>query len=105
MSGFQSRLRKLDTEREDRMFASKTAALLLFAPCIIALAFGFFKVAVGVDSSDALVTASLLSLVCGSLDLIRKKIIRQDKAIQHLQERYEMLEHKAMAAKSYEGQE
>jgi len=68
------------------MFASKRQAYLVFAPCVIALGFAFFKIAIGVEASDAIVMASLLSLVCGSLGMNRAKIIRQDKAIQQLQE-------------------
>ena len=92
MSDSSNWLQKLEKERADRMFASKRQACLLFAPCVIALAYAFLKIAIGVDSSDALVMASLLSLVCGSLGLLRARIINHETVIQQLQERLEKLE-------------
>ena len=106
MCDFQNRLRKLESEREDRMFASKWAACFIYLPCLIALGHGFLLIVIDLSAaSHSIVMASLLGLVAASISTIREKIIRQDKALQQLQERYEMLEQRAQATESYEGQE
>ena len=86
MSNSQSRLQKLDAEREDRLFASKRWAFLLYAPCVIPLVAGFYSIAMGLEASNYIIMASMLSLVSGALDMFRRKVIRQDKAIKQLQE-------------------
>ena len=83
------------------MFASKRLAFIIWLPCLIALGHGCFVMVIDPsEASHSILMASLLSLVCGSLAMVRSKVIRQDKALQQLQERCEMLEQKSVAIKS-----
>ena len=69
-------------------FASKKLAFLIYTPCFIALGYSIFCAII--DSSTApyaIVLASVLTLVCSSINFLRKKIIQQDKTIQLLQEK------------------
>jgi len=60
----------------------------IYSPCFIALFFGIFSVIIDSGGSPYIVVlASSLSLVCCSIDFLRKKIIQQDKTIQLLQEK------------------
>lgn len=89
MSIHHSRSRKLESERADRMFASKRLACLLYAPCLIPLAGAFLLLRLeitGPTTTVYIAMASLLGLVSGFLDMFRRKIIRQDEAIKELQE-------------------
>ena len=90
MSIHHSRSRKLESERADRMFASKRLACLLYAPCLIPLAAGAFLLLAleitGPTTTVYIAMGSLLALVTGFLDMFRRKIIRQDEAIKELQE-------------------
>jgi len=72
---------------KDRYFASKRHAILIYSPCWIAIISAFIHIAMGLEATHYLITGSLLALVCGSLDSCRSKIMRQDQAIQQLQER------------------
>ena len=72
--------------------ASKKLVFFIYAPCFIAL--GFAILCAIIDSSTApyaIVLASMLTLVCNSIDLLRKKIIQQDKTIQLLQEKLDQV--------------
>jgi len=101
MSDFLNHLLKLDSKREDRWFASKRVAFYIYLPCLIALGHGLLMMAIDpVVGIPSLLMGSALSIVCGSICENREKIIRQDKALQQLQERYEMLEQKEVATKS-----
>ncbi len=85
MKNFTSRSEKELWESPEK-FASKKLVYLIYAPCFIALGLAIFSI----DSrtgSNAVVLASMLSLVCSSIDFLRKKIIQQDKTIQLLQEK------------------
>ena len=87
MSIYHSRSRKLESERADRMFASKQAACLIFLPCLIALGHGLIVMAINAgEAGQSLVMASLLGLVAGSISSNRRKILQQDKVIQQLEE-------------------
>ena len=73
---------------KDQYFASKRHTILIYSPTWITIIAAFIHIAMGlvVEATPYLVTGSLLALVCGSLDLCRNKIMRQDEAIQQLQE-------------------
>ena len=85
MKNFTSRFEKELLESPEK-FASKKLVFFIYTPCFIALGLAIFSI----DSrtgSNAVVLASMLSLVCSSIDFLRKKIIQQDKTIQLLQEK------------------
>ena len=71
-----------------KKIASKKLVFFIYAPCFIALCYAILCAII--DSStapNAIVLASTLTLVCNSIDFLRKKIIQQDKTIQLLQEK------------------
>jgi hypothetical protein len=69
-------------------FTSIKLVFLIYSPCFIALVFAMLCAIIDSRASSyAIVITSLLSLVCGSIDILRKKIIQQDKTIQLLQEK------------------
>jgi hypothetical protein len=69
-------------------FASKKLVFLIYAPCYIALFLAIsFYIIDSSGSHNAIALASMLTLVCNSIDFLRKKIIQQDKTIQLLQEK------------------
>jgi len=73
-------------------FASKKLVYLIYAPCFIALFFAISLVVI--DSSisyNAIALASMSTLVCSSIDFLRKKIIQQDKTIQLLQKKLDQV--------------
>ena len=73
-----------------KKFASKKQVFFIYSPCLIALGFAIFSVIIDSRTgSNAIVLASMLTLVCNSIDFLRKKIIQQDKTIQLLQEKLE----------------
>ena len=87
MKNFTSRSEKEFLENSEK-FASKKLVFFIYTPCFIAL--GFAILCAIIDSSTApyaIVLASMLTLVCNSIDFLRKKIIQQDKTIQSLQEK------------------
>jgi hypothetical protein len=87
MKNFTSKSEKELLESSEK-FASKKLVFFIYTPCFIAL--GFAILCAIIDSSTApyaIVLASMLPLVCNSIDLLRKKIIQQDKTIQLLQEK------------------
>ena len=87
MKNFTSRSEKEFFENP-KIFASKKLIFFIYTPCFIALGYAIFCAII--DSSTApyaIVLASVLTLVCNSIDFLRKKIIQQDKTIQLLHER------------------
>ena len=87
MKNFTSRSEKELLESPEK-FASKKMVFFIYSPCFIALCYAIFCAII--DSStapNAIVLASMLTLVCNSIDFLRKKIIQQDKTIQLLQEK------------------
>ena len=91
MKNFTSRSEKELLESPEK-FASKKLVFLIYTPCFIAL--GFAILCAIIDSStapNAIVLASMLTLVCNSIDFLRKKIIQQDKTIQLLQEKLDQV--------------
>ena len=91
MKNFTSRSEKELLESPEK-FASKKLVFFIYAPCFIAL--GFAILCAIIDSSTApyaIVLASMLPLVCNSIDFLRKKIIQQDKTIQLLQEKLDQV--------------
>jgi hypothetical protein len=87
MKNFTSSAEKELLESPEK-FASKKMIFFIYSPCFISLFYCFINFIT--DSStapNAIVLASMLSLVCGSIDFLRKKIIQQDKTIQLLQEK------------------
>lgn len=86
MSIYHSRSRKLESERADRMFASKRMAFFVHVPCLIALGHGFLVIAIDAGrATHSILMASLLGLVAGSISSNRQKILRQDEVIQQLE--------------------
>ena len=91
MDSFLDRRKRREASRLDEHFASKTFTCLLYTPGLIALAAGFLFIATGLSdaASPYLIAASLITLLSGSVDACRRKIIRQDEVIRELQERLE----------------
>ena len=91
MKNFTSKSEKELLESSEK-FASKKLVFFIYTPCFIAL--GFAILCAIIDSSTApyaIVLASMLTLVCNSIDFLRKKIIQQDKTIQSLQEKLDQV--------------
>ena len=91
MKNFTSRSEKEFLENPEK-FASKKQGFFIYFPCLIAL--GYAILCAIIDSStapNAIVLASMLTLVCNSIDFLRKKIIQQDKTIQLLQEKLDQV--------------
>jgi hypothetical protein len=91
MKNFTSKSEKELLESPEK-FASKKLAFFIYTPCFIAL--GFAILCAIIDSSTApyaIVLASMLPLVCNSIDFLRKKIIQQDKTIQLLKEKLDQV--------------
>ena len=91
MKNFTSKSEKELLESSEK-FASKKLVFFIYTPCFIAL--GFAILCAIIDSSTApyaIVLASMLPLVCNSIDFLRKKIIQQDKTIQLLQEKLDQV--------------
>ena len=88
MSSYNNWLRKLESERVDRAFASKQAVFLIWAPCYIALGNGLLWMAIdpGGETNYPLLMACLFGLVAASISSNRRKILQQDKVIQQLEE-------------------
>jgi hypothetical protein len=87
MKNFTSRSEKNLLE-SPKKFTSKKLVFFIYSPCYIALFFAIFSVIIDSRTSpNAIVLTSMLCLVCGSIDFLRKKIIQQDKTIQLLQEK------------------
>jgi predicted transporter len=87
MKNFTSRSENEFLENPEK-FASKKQVFFIYSPCLIALGFAIFSVIIDSRTgSNAIVLASMLTLVCNSIDFLRKKIIQQDKTIQLLQEK------------------
>jgi hypothetical protein len=87
MKNFTSRSEK-ELLESPKKFASKKLVFFIYTPCFIALCYAILCAII--DSSTApyaIVLASVLTLVCNSIDFLRKKIIQQDKTIQLLQEK------------------
>ena len=73
-------------------FASKKLVFLIYSPCFIALFYCFLNfISDSSTAPNAIVLASVLTLVCNSIDFLRKKIIQQDKTIQLLQEKLDQV--------------
>ena len=91
MNNYTSRSEKKLLESPET-FTSKKLVFFIYSPCFLALVFGIFSVSVNSGTSPyAIVLASLLSLVCCSIDFLCKKIIQQDKTMQLLQEKLDKL--------------
>ena len=91
MKNFTSRSEKELLESPEK-FASKKLVFFIYSPCFIALGFAIFSVIIDSRTgSNAIVLASMLTLVCNSIDFLRKKIIQQDKTIQLLQEKLDQV--------------
>ena len=91
MKNFTSKSEKELLESSEK-FASKKMVFFIYTPCFIAL--GYAILCAIIDSSTApyaIVLASMLPLVCNSIDFLRKKIIQQDKTIQLLQEKLDQV--------------
>ena len=91
MKNFTSKSEKELLESPEK-FASKKLVFFIYTPCFIALVFAILCAII--DSSTApyaIVLASMLTLVCNSIDFLRKKIIQQDKTIQSLQEKLDQV--------------
>jgi hypothetical protein len=87
MKNFTSKSEKELLESPEK-FASKKLIYFIYAPCFIALFFAIsFTIIDSSGSHNAIALASVLTLVCNSIDFLRKKIIQQDKTIQLLQEK------------------
>ena len=91
MKNFTSRSEKELLESPDK-FASKKLVFFIYTPCFIALFLAIsFVIFDSSKSYNAIVLASVLTLVCNSIDFLRKKIIQQDKTIQLLQEKLDQV--------------
>ena len=91
MKNFTSKSEKELLESPEK-FASKKLVFFIYTPCFIALVFAILLAII--DSSTApyaILLASMLPLVCNSIDFLRKKIIQQDKTIQSLQEKLDQV--------------
>jgi len=91
MKNFTSKSEKELLESPEK-FASKKLVFFIYTPCFIALVFAILLAII--DSSTApyaILLASMLPLVCNSIDFLRKKIIQQDKTIQLLQEKLDQV--------------
>jgi hypothetical protein len=91
MKNFTSRSEKEFLGNPEK-FASKKLVFFIYTPCFIAL---FLAISFAlIDSSksyNAIALVSVLTLVCNSIDFLRKKIIQQDKTIQILQEKLDQV--------------
>ena len=91
MKNFTSKSEKELLESPEK-FASKKLVFLIYAPCFIALFLAIsFAIIDSSGSHNAIALASMLTLVCSSIDFLRKKIIQQDKTIQLLQEKLDQV--------------
>jgi hypothetical protein len=91
MKNFTSRSEKELLESPEK-FSSKKLVFLIYAPCFIALFLAISLVVIDSSKSyNAIGLASVLTLVCNSIDFLRKKIIQQDKTIQLLQEKLDQV--------------
>ena len=91
MKNFTSRSEK-ELLESPKKFASKKLVFLIYAPCLIALFYSFINfISDSSTAPNAIVLASVLTLVCNSIDFLRKKIIQQDKTIQLLQEKLDQV--------------
>jgi hypothetical protein len=91
MKNFTSRSEKELLESPEK-FASKKLVFLIYTPCFIALFLAISFVIIDSSKSyNAIALASVLTLVCNSIDFLRKKIIQQDKTIQLLQEKLDQV--------------
>ena len=91
MKNFTSKSEKELLESPEK-FASKKMIFFIYSPCFIAIVFAILLAII--DSSTApyaILLASMLPLVCNSIDFLRKKIIQQDKTIQSLQEKLDQV--------------
>ena len=91
MKNFTSSSEKELLESPEK-FASKKLVFFIYTPCFIAIVFAILLAII--DSSTApyaILLASMLPLVCNSIDFLRKKIIQQDKTIQSLQEKLDQV--------------
>jgi len=91
MKNFTSKSEKELLESPEK-FASKKLVFFIYSPCFIAIVFAILLAII--DSSTApyaILLASMLPLVCNSIDFLRKKIIQQDKTIQSLQEKLDQV--------------
>ena len=91
MKNFTSKSEKELLESPEK-FASKKLVFFIYTPCFIAIVFAILLAII--DSSTApyaILLASMLPLVCNSIDFLRKKIIQQDKTIQSLQEKLDQV--------------
>ena len=91
MKNFTSSSEKELLESPEK-FASKKLVFFIYTPCFIAIVFAILLAII--DSSTApyaILLASMLPLVCNSIDFLRKKIIQQDKTIQLLQEKLDQV--------------
>jgi hypothetical protein len=87
MKNFTSRSEKELLESPEK-FASKKLVFFIYTPCFIALFLAIFILIIDSSkSANAIALASVLTLVCNSIDFLRKKIIQQDKTMQLLQEK------------------
>jgi hypothetical protein len=72
--------------------ASKKLVFFIYTPCLIALFLAIsFAIIDSSKSYNAIALASVLTLVCNSIDFLRKKIIQQDKTIQLLQQKLDQV--------------
>jgi hypothetical protein len=91
MKNFTSRSEKELLESPEK-FASKKLVFFIYTPCFIALFYCFINfISDSSTAPNAIVIASMLTLVCNSIDFLRKKIIQQDKTIQSLQEKLDQV--------------
>ena len=91
MKNFTSKSEKELLESSEK-FASKKLVFFIYAPCFLALFLAISFVIIDSSKSyNAIALASVLTLVCNSIDFLRKKIIQQDKTIQLLQEKLDQV--------------
>ena len=91
MKNFTSSAEKELLESPEK-FASKKMIFFIYSPCFIALFHCFLNfISDSSTAPNAIVLASVLTLVCNSIDFLRKKIIQQDKTIQLLQEKLDQV--------------
>jgi len=89
MNNYMSRLEKKAQEEDNQKFASKKMGFFIYLPCWIPIILAFFLLVIGMasEASPYSMIGSLLALGCGSRGQMREKIIRQNQAIQILQEK------------------
>ena len=91
MKNFTSRSEKEFLENPEK-FDSKKQGFFIYTPCFIALVFAILLAIIDSRTAPyAILLASMLPLVCNSIDFLRKKIIQQDKTIQSLQEKLDQV--------------